>query len=139
MTHIEKLREALIAECKDAKKEIEFMKEHNETLNRMIINSYIVLSDFSKEQIITLLISYRIDKVNSIVDKILNIRQVAQMVKSEDRMKNTLLSILKTSKRTLQNIAELDNDIAEGIARANKILQKFKKQDIICMFLATTI
>lgn len=61
------------------------------------------------------------------------------MVKSEDRMKNTLLSILNTSKRSLQNIAELDNDICEGIKRANKILQKFKKQDIICMFLATTI
>ena len=74
MTNIEKLRKALIDECNDAKKEIEFMKEHNQTLNRMIINSYIVLSDFTKEQIITLLISYRIDKVNSIVDKILNIR-----------------------------------------------------------------
>ena len=61
------------------------------------------------------------------------------MIKSEGRMKNTLLSILKSSKRTLQNITELDNDIAEGIARANKILQKFKKQDIICMYLATTI
>lgn len=74
MTDIEKLKEALIDECKDAEKEIEFMKEHNTMLNRMIINSYIVLSDFSKKDIITLLITYRIDKVNSIVDKILNKR-----------------------------------------------------------------
>ena len=61
------------------------------------------------------------------------------MVKSEDRMKNTLLSILKTSKRRLQNFAELNSDYIEGIKRANKILQKFKKQDIIYMYLATTI
>ena len=61
------------------------------------------------------------------------------MVKSEDRMKNTLLSILNTSKRTLQNFAELNSDYIEGIKRANKILQKFKKQDIIYMYLATTI
>lgn len=50
MTDIEKLKEALIDECKDAEKEIEFMKEHNTMLNRMIINSYIVLSDFSKKR-----------------------------------------------------------------------------------------
>ena len=61
------------------------------------------------------------------------------MVKSEDRMKNTLLSILNTSKRTLKNMSELDCDYIEGVKRANKILQKFKKQDIIYMFLATTI
>ena len=61
------------------------------------------------------------------------------MNKSEDRMKNTLLSILNTSKRTLQNFAELNSDYFEGVKRANKILQKFKKQDIIYMFLATTI
>ena len=61
------------------------------------------------------------------------------MVKSEDRMKNTLLSILNTSKRALQNFAELNSDYFEGVKRANKILQKFKKQDIIYMFLATTI
>ena len=61
------------------------------------------------------------------------------MVKSGDRLKNTLLSILETSKRTLKNMAELNNDYIEGIKRANKILQKFKKQDIICMYLATTI
>ena len=65
--------------------------------------------------------------------------EVAQMVKSEDRMKNTLLSILNTSKRTLQNFAELNSDYFEGVKRANKILQKFKKQDIIYMYLATTI
>ena len=61
------------------------------------------------------------------------------MVKSEERLKNTLLSILNTSKRTLQNFAELNSDYFEGVKRANKILQKFKKQDIICMYLATTI
>ena len=61
------------------------------------------------------------------------------MVKSEDRLKNTLLSILKTSKRTLENMAELNKDYFEGLKRADKILQKFKKQDIIYMFLATTI
>lgn len=61
------------------------------------------------------------------------------MIKSEDRMKNTLLSILETSKRTLKNMAELDSEYFEGVKRANKILQKFKKQDIICMYLATTI
>lgn len=61
------------------------------------------------------------------------------MIKSEDRMKNTLLSILETSKRTLKNMAELDSEYFEGVKRANKILQNFKKQDIICMYLATTI
>ena len=61
------------------------------------------------------------------------------MFKSEDRMKNTLLSILNSSKRTLKNMKELNCDYYEGIKRANKILQKFKKQDIIYMFLATTI
>lgn len=74
MTNNEKLRKVLIDECNDAEKEIEFMKEHNQILNRMINDSYIILSDFSKKDIITLLISYRLDKVNSIVDKILNIR-----------------------------------------------------------------
>lgn len=69
MEDIEKLKKSLIGELQMAEKDIAYMKVIGGSTNKMVNDSYKVLFNFSKKQLITLIISYRVDIINNIIDK----------------------------------------------------------------------
>lgn len=69
MEDIEKLKKSLIGELQMAEKDIAYMKVIGGITNKMVNDSYKVLFNFSKKQLITLIISYRVDIINNIIDK----------------------------------------------------------------------
>lgn len=75
MTDIEALKEALIHELEGAEKEIEFTQMIGGITNKIVNDSYKILRKFSKKQLIALVISYRMDKVLDIIDKMENTRK----------------------------------------------------------------